>query len=104
MSFIRALENLRPGAQWSWPGQSYSDLTWLSPDVTKPTYQEILNEAIAIESNAEANQYKEQRAAAYPPIADQLDMLWHALNAGALDTTSTFYTALKVVKDTYPKP
>ena len=46
---------------------------------------------------------RENRAKAYPEVGEQLDMLWHAIDAGTLDKTSDFYTTLKQVKDTYPK-
>ena len=48
-------------------------------------------------------EYQRQRQPEYPPIGDQLDMLWHALDDGTLDKTSTFYTSLKATKDKYPK-
>ena len=41
---------------------------------------------------------------AYPATGDQLDMLWHSIDAGTLDKTSDFYTSLKATKDKYPKP
>jgi len=47
--------------------------------------------------------YKEKRLVEYPVIGDQLDMLWHAIDDGTLDKTSTFYTSLKATKDKYPK-
>ena len=47
--------------------------------------------------------YGDKRAMAYPQLAEQLDMLWHAIDNGTLDKTSDFYTTLKQVKDTYPK-
>jgi len=39
----------------------------------------------------------------YPSFADQLDMLWHDIDNGALDKTGLFYAALKAVKDANPK-
>mgnify|MGYP003152228642 CR=1 FL=1 len=50
--------------------------------------------------------YVDKRRLAYPSIGDQLDMLWHAIDA---DTTlksdyADFHTALKAVKDANPKP
>ena len=49
--------------------------------------------------------YQAKRAKQYPKIADQLDMLWHAIETGApLDKTSSFYTTLAAVKAQYPKP
>ena len=43
----------------------------------------------------------------YPGIAEQLDLLWHDIDSGKLgDTakTSSFYTTIKNVKDSSPKP
>ena len=42
------------------------------------------------------NAYKSQRAAEYPPIVDQLDLLYH----GGMDA---WKTAIQTVKDKYPK-
>lgn len=48
--------------------------------------------------------YRELRAAAYPSMGDQLDMIWHAIDEGLpLDTSSQFYQAIAQVKETYPK-
>ena len=54
----------------------------------------------------EALEYKEDREKAYPKIGDQLDNLWHAIDADAdLKTKfATFYNAIKAVKDAHPKP
>ena len=38
--------------------------------------------------------YGEKRQGAYPLIAEQLDMLWHAIDSGTLDKTSDFYKKL----------
>ena len=40
----------------------------------------------------------------YPSVDKQLDMLWHAIDEGALDKTSDFYVQIKAIKDKYPKP
>jgi len=47
--------------------------------------------------------YKHLRRSAYPLIVDQLDMLWHGMDAGTLPKVTDFYDALKAVKDQYPK-
>ena len=50
--------------------------------------------------------YATKRSTYYPRIAEQLDLLYHAMNAnefGADAKTSGLYTALKAVKDKYPK-
>lgn len=48
--------------------------------------------------------YAELRSQAYPKIGDQLDMLYHDIANNRLTERGDFYTALKAVKDTYPKP
>jgi hypothetical protein len=50
--------------------------------------------------------YATKRADYYPPGSEQLDLLYHAIDAnefGADAKTSSFYTELKAVKDKYPK-
>lgn len=39
----------------------------------------------------------------YPLVADQLDMLWHAMDRGELPRAEVFYETIKAVKDAYPK-
>lgn len=66
---------------------------------TKPT-QEELEAAFA---EYETKNYQRSRMSEYPPLSEQLDMLWHAIDSGTLDQDSDFYTTLKAVKDKYPK-
>ena len=42
----------------------------------------------------------------YPSIGDQLDLLWHAIDAdeNLKVKFADFYNALKAVKEAYPKP
>ena len=47
--------------------------------------------------------YRLRRSAEYPALADQLDALWHGMDAGVLPTVEPFYSDLKAVKDRYPK-
>lgn len=48
--------------------------------------------------------YARLRQAAYPSLAEQLDMLWHAMDAGSLPKAEPFYSQLKAVKEKLPKP
>ena len=50
----------------------------------------------------QANAYKEARQQAYAPLEDQLDMIWHAMDAGTLPKNNEFYVHRKEVKDLYP--
>jgi len=77
-------------------------------DMTDDEYEaKILEWATNKNANdldAEANSYKWDRQAAYPPLGEQFDKLWHDINNGTLDNTGVFFTALKEVKDNNPKP
>jgi hypothetical protein len=50
----------------------------------------------AVQALMASEAYKEQRRAAYPSIADQLDLLYH----GGMDA---WKASIKAVKDQYPK-
>ena len=50
-------------------------------------------------------EYENDRMMKYPSIGEQLDMLWHAIDADAdlKVKFSTFYNEIKEVKDAHPK-
>lgn len=48
--------------------------------------------------------YKDKRRAEYPPIGDQLDAIYKAMDEGILPKAPEFYDPIKAVKDKYPKP
>ena len=60
-----------------------------NPWANKPTWQEVQNKLKEVS-------YKENRAAEYPSIVDQLDTLYH----GGYDA---WKAQVKAVKDKYPK-
>lgn len=43
------------------------------------------------------------RASAYPPIGDQFDAIWHAMDVGVLPMVPDFYDPIAAVKAAYPK-
>lgn len=47
--------------------------------------------------------YSAQRRSAYPAVSDQMDMLWHAMNSDQMPRVEPFYSAIKAVKDRFPK-
>ena len=51
----------------------------------------------AAEALVAANAYKDQRAQAYPPIADQLDTIYH-------EGIDAWKAQIAAVKQEYPKP
>ena len=73
-------------------------------DVAPATQAQINTKIKSIETEFAAEVYSLNRKVKYPRITDQFDLLWHAIDSGALDKTSDFYTELKKVKDDNPKP
>jgi hypothetical protein len=43
------------------------------------------------------------RRANYPPIEEQLDMIWHSMNTGQMPKSEPFYSKIKAVKDRFQK-
>ena len=63
---------------------------------------------VTLDSEAAAVKYKTDRttdgSTTYDTIGNQLDMLYADMLAGKLDTTGTWATHIKAVKDANPKP
>ena len=82
--------------------------SWNVSGLTKPTEEQLAtyeDAANAEESNQAVKPYIAKRKAAYPPIGDQLDHLWHSIdeNAELKQKYFKFYEAIKAVKVKYPK-
>ena len=93
----KALQSLRPGAEWSINGDTLDGLVWLTADVSRPTDAEIQAEVTRLEVEYARNEYQRLRAAAYPSFADQFDLLYH----GGYDA---WKAAIDAVKTQHPKP
>jgi len=63
---------------------------------------------VTLNAEAAAVKYKTDRtengSTTYASFGDQLDMLYKDIVAGKLDTTGTWATHIKTVKDANPKP
>ena len=92
----KALLSLRPKAQWVLDGDNYSGLNWLDIEQTQPTEAEITAEVARLQAEYDNNEYQRQRAAAYPPIADQLDTIYH-------EGIDAWKATIAAVKEQYPK-
>ena len=104
MDFIgTALINLAPKAQWSLTGDNLDDLQWMSTDIQRPSNQVIEAECERLRIEYENNQYQRDRALVYPSIQKQLDMLYHDIKNGTLDS-GNWIAAIEAVKTQYPKP
>lgn len=74
--------------------------------------QEEIDQRIQEEAEWKARQilyeqtesYKDKRRAEYPPIGDQLDALYKAMDTGVLPQVKGFYDKIKIVKEKHRKP
>ena len=95
---FEAVQALRPGAFWSFTGSTYAEMEWLEPEggQTKPTEEEVVQKIAELTYQQEVEVYKEQRAAEYPPYADQFDQIFH-------DGIDAWKATILEVKRRYPK-
>ena len=86
-------------------GDDVDGIEWIDGE-TPISKSDILAKQTELQSEYDAKVYARTRAAAYPTIGDQLDMLWHAIDDNATLKTryADFHTAIKAVKDANPKP
>ena len=95
------LVKVRTGQWFGWSDSKnkiYANLIVLDGGA-KPTETECTDGLAALQAtwDLENNSYKSQRKAEYPSIEDQLDTIYHSGVAG-------WKTAIKTIKDKYPKP
>jgi len=95
--FCRAVANLSKNAKYA-----ISDMqivSWDSPEIPKPTKEEIQLEIENLIRLDEETKYKNDRYKEYPSIQEQLDMqYWDSVNG-----TTTWQDAINAVKAKYPK-
>ena len=83
--------------------QTYANVEWRTY-TNKPT-EAACNAKLAELVTAYNNlNYSRQRYVAYKTIVEQLDLLYADMVAGKLDTTGSWATHIKSVKDAFPKP
>jgi hypothetical protein len=105
MTISKALAQLRPNAHWHLVGdEKYENIVWTDPNTRKPSREEVEPLAAQFVADHQAAQYRRDRKKQYPSVNEQLDMLWHAMDDGALPRVDSFYDAIKAVKDANPKP
>ena len=95
-----ALATLKPDAEFVMINDTTID--WHSKDITQPTEDEITAEVARLQA---IEDYAEPRRSNYPYFGEQLDMIWHAIDADTelITKFATFYNAIKEIKDKYPK-
>lgn len=111
-SRILAEQNIQSLIKWKWNADSivvyksgnWHIQQWLSPSITQPSTDEIKAEISNYQAELDKTYYQEQRRPEYPSVKEQLDSLYKDIVAGTVTTSGAFATAIKAVKDKYPKP
>ena len=97
-TLLDAINALIENAAVSVYGDENEDFKVLWLNGTKPISNEkILEKLKDLNTDYDAKQYQRDRALAYPPLAEQMDILYH----GGVDALKA---ELKKTKDKYPKP
>jgi len=103
---IEAILKINPSAEVSVDGSDINtcEIIWHNgtTPIPKADIEAKMNE---MANEPEQSAYAEQRRNAYPPIGDQLDMLWHTIDKDILlqKRYFDFYQTIKQVKVKYPK-
>ena len=86
MNLLQAIHQLNPS------------VVTIRGDVAYDANEQVVSyDLSAAEALVAANVYKEQRASAYPSIADQLDLIYH-------EGIDAWKAQIAAVKQEYPKP
>ena len=97
-----AIQTLRPGARWDLSNTTF--VGWEDDEGREPpTWEEIQEEVVREVNIYNYYLYERNREKDYPSVKDQLDMLYHDLKAGNLNS-GTWMTAIEAVKTNHPKP
>ena len=103
---IKAILKINPNAKVSVSGTDINtcEITWHN-GTTPISKADIEAKMVEVQAEYDAKQYQRDRLTEYPPIGDQLDMLWHSIDESPELKTKyfKFYEACKAIKVKYPK-
>ena len=101
---FEAIKKINSNAEFIIRGASIEGIEWHNgtTPIPKANIESKMNK---MANEPEQSAYAEQRRNAYPPIGDQLDMLWHTIDKDILlqKRYFDFYQTIKKVKVKYPK-
>ena len=114
---ISAEQNIQSLIKWKWNADciimykngDWTIDSWDSPSITQPTKDEIKAEISNYQVELDKTFYKQQRvglADGYPSITEQLDQLYHDINAGKFGAdakTGEWFVGISSVKTSFPK-
>lgn len=82
----------------------YQEIVDLPPNYGEVVSTVELVDGICVKTVTGKTSYAKQRQNSYPGLGEQLDMFWHAMDAGVIPKVEPFYSAIANVKTQYPKP
>lgn len=99
----RGIKRLRPNVvKWEIFDQGFS--IWEdSSGAEPPTWEEVMTELQREWDRYDYWEYYRNREKQYPSMREQLDMLFHDIENGTLDS-GTWVSKIREIKTTYPKP
>ena len=99
MDIATAILAIKADAQVKVDEEDINRITWIDGNPTNITNEQILAKQAELQAAYDAKQYARDRAKAYPPIGDQLDMqYWDKINA-----TSIWSDLITTIKSDNPK-
>jgi len=98
MDLANSIKAINSSAEFSINADDINQITWLN-GTTPISVEDIKAKQAELKAEYEAKQYQRDRAKEYPPITEQLDMMyWDKVNG-----TDNFLKAIQAVKAKYPK-
>ena len=82
----------------------YVEVLNLTPPYSRVDISIAMIDGKCVKTVTSVTSYAAERQAAYPPIGDQLDDFWHAMDSNLIPRIEPFYSQVKAVKEKYPKP
>ena len=92
---IKAILKINPTAEVSVSGDDINTITWENGTTPIPK-ADIEAKMVEVQADYDAKQYQRDRAKEYPPMADQLDDIFH-------NGIDSWKASIQIIKDKYPK-
>ena len=96
IGIAKAVQSLRPNAEFTLEGNSFQGLTWIDKIQTQPTEAEIDAEVKRLQAEYDAQEYARKREAEYPSVQECV----HAILDDDLDALQAKRADIKTK---YPK-
>ena len=91
----KAIKKINSNAKFSIDGDDTSRITWLD-GTSQISEDDIITKINELRADYNSKEYQRDRQFEYPPIADQLDDIYH-------NGIDGWKATIKVTKDRYPK-